>query len=48
MYATHLQQDNQHVNKNLPPDMIHHFPHGLPATFLSLLINLEPDSLGHK
>jgi hypothetical protein len=33
---------------NLPPEMIHHFPHGTPASFLSLLIDHESDSLGHE
>jgi hypothetical protein len=33
---------------NLPPEMIHYLPHGTPASFINLLTNNEPDSLGHE
>ena len=33
---------------NLPTEMLHCFPHDTPATYLSLLNDHEPDSLGHE
>jgi hypothetical protein len=33
---------------NVPPEMIHYFPRGTPASFMNLIINHEPDSLGHE
>jgi hypothetical protein len=33
---------------NLPAEMLHHFPHGTPASYLSLLNDHQPDSLGHE
>jgi hypothetical protein len=43
-----LSRTTNLVMNNLPPEMIHHFPHETPATFLSPLIDHEPDSLGHE
>ena len=33
---------------NLPAEMLHHFPHGTPASYLSLLNDHQPSSLGHE
>jgi hypothetical protein len=33
---------------NLPAEMVHHFPHGTPASYLSLLNDHQPGSLGHE
>jgi hypothetical protein len=33
---------------NLPAEMAHHFPHGTPASYLSLLIDNQPGSLGYE
>jgi hypothetical protein len=33
---------------NLPAEMLHHFPHGTPALYLSLLNDHQPGSLGHE
>ena len=36
------------VMDNIPTEIIHHFPHGTPASFLSLLNDHQPGSLGHE
>jgi hypothetical protein len=33
---------------NLPNKMLHHFPHGTPASYLSLLTDHQPGSLRHE
>jgi hypothetical protein len=33
---------------NLPDEMLHHFPYGSPAFYLSLLNDHQPGSLGHE
>ncbi len=43
-----LNRTTNLVLNNLPPGLIHHSPHGTPASFLRLLIDHEPDSLGHE
>jgi hypothetical protein len=40
--TTNLDMDN------LPNEMLHHFPHGTPASYLSLLNDHQPGSLGHE
>ncbi len=40
--ATNLVMDN------LPNEMLHHFPHGTPASYLSLFNDHQPGSLGHE
>jgi hypothetical protein len=48
MQHTFLNRTTNLVMNNLPPEMIHYFPHGTPASFMNLIINHEPDSLGHE
>jgi hypothetical protein len=33
---------------NLPTEMLHHFPHGTPVSYPSLLNDHKPGSLGHE
>jgi hypothetical protein len=44
-----LNRTTNLVMDNLPLEMLHHFPHGTPATYLSLLNDdHQPGSLGHE
>jgi hypothetical protein len=43
-----LNRTTNLVMDNLPNEMLHHFPHGIPASYLSLLNDHQPDSLGHE
>jgi hypothetical protein len=43
-----LNKTTNLVMDNLPNEMLHHFPHGTPASYLSLLNDHQPGSLGHE
>ena len=43
-----LNRTTNLVMDNLPNEMLHHFPHGTPASYLSLLNDHQPGSLGHE
>jgi hypothetical protein len=43
-----LNRTTNLVMDNLPAEMLHHFPHGTPASYLSLLSDHQPGSLGHE
>ena len=43
-----LNRTTNLVMDNLPAEMLHHFLHGTPASYLSLLNDHQPGSLGHE
>jgi hypothetical protein len=43
-----LNRTTNLVMDNLPNEMLHHFPRGTPASYLSLLNDHQPGSLGHE
>ncbi len=43
-----LNRTTNLVIDNLPDEMLHHFPHCTPASYLSLLNDHQPCSLGHE
>jgi hypothetical protein len=43
-----LNRTTNLVMDNLPTEMVHHFPHGTPASHLSPLNDHQPGSLGHE